>query len=139
MAEDTLIRVIQAGFVREYKLKAILGAFWERIEKAHGVVEIQDNNLETKLTKDEQTQLYAKFPYLNPNRPLPPKPKDEPVAFRSPITNDVAEELAINDIDASGAAIDEETELRAKLDAAGIKHGTIKKIETLRNKVKDLK
>lgn len=132
MAADTLIRVIQAGFVREYKLKAVLGEFWERVEKAHGIVEIQDTELESKLEDSELKQLYAKFPYLNPNRPLPPKPVDEVVEFRKEL---------IDEVDATPVQWvneDEEAELRAKLDEAGVKHGNIKKIEKLREKVTQL-
>ena len=78
-----LIRVIQGGNnVREYRLDALLGQFFDRLERAHGVVEIQDPELENKLTEGELQKLYAKFPYLNPNRPLQPKPKTEKVEFR---------------------------------------------------------
>lgn len=78
-----LIRVIQGGNnVREYRLDALLGQFFDRLERAHGNVHIQDPELESKLTEDELQKLYAKFPYLNPNRPLPPKPKKEKVEFR---------------------------------------------------------
>lgn len=80
---NKLIRVIQGGkLVREIRLSALLGNYFSRIEKVHGVVEISDPNLETKLTESELAQLYAKFPYLNPNRPLPPKPSTEKVEFR---------------------------------------------------------
>ena len=78
-----LIRVVQGGKqVREIRLDAILGKFFDRLEKAHGTVEISDPDLETKLDESELKQLYAKFPELNPNRPLPLKPSTEPIAFR---------------------------------------------------------
>lgn len=78
-----LIRVVQGGKqVREIRLDAILGKFFDRLEKAHGTVEISDPDLESKLDESELKQLYAKFPELNPNRPLPPKPSTEPIAFR---------------------------------------------------------
>lgn len=78
-----LIRVIQGGKrVREIRLDALLGNYFDRLERAHGTVEISDPELESKLSEDELQKLYAKFPYLNPNRPLPPKPSTEPIAFR---------------------------------------------------------
>jgi len=78
-----LIRVVQGrNLVREIRLDALLGKYFDRIEKAHGTVEIQDPELENKLTADELKRLYAKFRYLNAGRPLPPKPSTEPVAFR---------------------------------------------------------
>jgi len=81
-----LIRVVQGGKqVREIRLDAILGKFFDRLEKAHGTVEISDPDLETKLDESELKQLYAKFPELNPNRPLPPKPPTEPIAFREEV------------------------------------------------------
>lgn len=81
-----LIRVVQGGKqVREIRLDAILGKFFDRLEKAHGTVEISDPDLETKLDESELKQLYAKFPELNPNRPLPPKPSTEPIAFREEV------------------------------------------------------
>lgn len=81
-----LIRVVQGGKqVREIRLDAILGKFFDRLEKAHGTVEISDPDLETKLDESELNQLYAKFPELNPNRPLPPKPSTEPIAFREEV------------------------------------------------------
>lgn len=81
-----LIRVVQGGKqVREIRLDAILGKFFDRLEKAHGTVEISDPDLETKLDESELKRLYAKFPELNPNRPLPPKPSTEPIAFREEV------------------------------------------------------
>lgn len=87
-----LIRVVQGGKqVREIRLDAILGKFFDRLEKAHGTVEISDPDLETKLDEGELKLLYAKFPELNPSRPLPPKPSTEPIAFRDEPT--VADEV----------------------------------------------
>jgi hypothetical protein len=87
-----LIRVVQGGKqVREIRLDAILGKFFDRLEKAHGTVEISDPDLESKLDESELNQLYAKFPELNPNRPLPPKPSTEPIAFREDV---VVEEVS---------------------------------------------
>jgi len=87
-----LIRVVQGGKqVREIRLDAILGKFFERLEKAHGTVEISDPDLESKLDEGELKQLYAKFPELNPNRPLPPKPSTETIAFREDV---VVEEVS---------------------------------------------
>ena len=81
-----LIRVVQGGKqVREIRLDAILGKFFDRLEKAHGTVEISDPDLESKLDESELNQLYAKFPELNPNRPLPPKPSTETIAFREEV------------------------------------------------------
>ena len=81
-----LIRVVQGGKqVREIRLDAILGKFFDRLEKAHGTVEISDPDLESKLDESELKQLYAKFPELNPNRPLPPKPSTEPIEFREEV------------------------------------------------------
>lgn len=81
-----LIRVVQGGKqVREIRLDAILGKFFDRLEKAHGTVEISDPELESKLDESELKQIYAKFPELNPNRPLPPKPSTEPIAFREEV------------------------------------------------------
>ena len=105
-----LIRVVQGGKqVREIRLDAILGKFFDRLEKAHGTVEISDPDLETKLDESELKQLYAKFPELNPNRPLPPKPSTEPIAFREEVkevsnveelTNEeIVEWLVANDIE----------------------------------------
>lgn len=87
-----LIRVVQGGKqVREIRLDAILGKFFDRLEKAHGTVEISDPDLESKLDERELKKLYAKFPELNPNRALPTKPSDEPLAFREEptVTNEV--------------------------------------------------
>ena len=87
-----LIRVVQGGKqVREIRLDAILGKFFDRLEKAHGTVEISDPDLESKLDEGELKQLYAKFPELNPNRPLPPKPSTETIAFREDV---VVEEVS---------------------------------------------
>ena len=87
-----LIRVVQGGKqVREIRLDAILGKFFDRLEKAHGTVEISDPDLESKLDESELKQIYAKFPELNPNRPLPPKPSTEPIAFREDV---VVEEVS---------------------------------------------
>jgi hypothetical protein len=87
-----LIRVVQGGKqVREIRLDAILGKFFDRLEKAHGTVEISDPDLETKLDESELKQLYAKFPELNPDRPLPHKPSTEPIAFREDV---VVEEVS---------------------------------------------
>ena len=105
-----LIRVVQGGKqVREIRLDAILGKFFDRLEKAHGTVEISDPDLETKLDESELNQLYAKFPELNPNRPLPPKPSTEQIAFREEVkevsdieelTNEeIVEWLVANDIE----------------------------------------
>ena len=105
-----LIRVVQGGKqVREIRLDAILGKFFDRLEKAHGTVEISDPGLETKLDESELNQLYAKFPELNPDRPLPPKPSTEPIAFREEVkevsdieelTNEeIVEWLVANDIE----------------------------------------
>lgn len=105
-----LIRVVQGGKqVREIRLDAILGKFFGRLEKAHGTVEISDPDLETKLDESELNQLYAKFPELNPDRPLPPKPSTEPIAFREEVkevsdieelTNEeIVEWLVANDIE----------------------------------------
>ncbi len=85
MASDSTIRVIQNGHQREYKTKAILGEFFSRLEKYHGVVEIADPDLESKLTPEELQQLYVKFPHLNPNRELPPKPVAKVVEFRETV------------------------------------------------------
>jgi hypothetical protein len=63
-------------------LDALLGKYFERIEKAHGTVEVVDTELESKLTTDELQRLYAKFPELDPKRPLPPKPSTTPISFR---------------------------------------------------------
>lgn len=92
-----LIRVIQGGkLVREIRLDAILGKYFDRIEKAHGTVEISDPELESKLTTDELQKLYAKFPELDPKRPLPPKPSTSPIAFREEPKDDViVEEITI--------------------------------------------
>lgn len=88
-----LIRVVQGGkFVREIRLDALLGKYFERIEKAHGTVEVVDTELESKLTTDELQKLYAKFPELDPKRPLPPKPSTEPVKFREGTTEGVNDE-----------------------------------------------
>lgn len=78
-----LIRVVQGGKrVREIAFSALVGDFFYRIEKSHGTVEISDPELEDKLTESELAELYKRFPEINPNRPLPPKPTEEPVSFR---------------------------------------------------------
>ena len=83
-----LIRVVQGGKqVREIRLDAILGKFFDRLEKAHGTVEISDPELESKLDESELEKIYAKFPELNPNRPLPPKPSTEPISFRDDVSS----------------------------------------------------
>lgn len=85
-----LIRVVQGGkFVREIRLDALLGKYFERIEKAHGTVEVVDTELESKLTTDELQKLYDKFPELDPKRPLPPKPSTTPIAFREDVKEDI--------------------------------------------------
>ena len=95
-----LIRVVQGGKqVREIRLDAILGKFFDRLEKAHGTVEISDPELESKLDESELKQIYAKFPELNPNRQLPPKPSTEPIAFREEVKEvSGAEELTNEEI-----------------------------------------
>ena len=78
-----LIRVVQGGKrVREIAFTALVGDFFYRIEKSHGTVEISDPELEDKLTESELAELYKRFPEINPNRPLPPKPSEEAVSFR---------------------------------------------------------
>ena len=95
-----LIRVVQGGKqVREIRLDAILGKFFDRLEKAHGTVEISDPELESKLDESELEKIYAKFPELNPNRQLPPKPSTEPIAFREEVKEvSGAEELTNEEI-----------------------------------------
>jgi len=90
-----LIRVVQGGkTVREYAFTALIGQFFNRIEKAHGTVEISDPELEDKLTESELKQLYAKFPEIDPNRKLPPKPSEEPVKFREKVVEPKEQEDA---------------------------------------------
>jgi hypothetical protein len=78
-----LIRVVQGGKrVRGITFSALVGDFFYRIEKSHGTVEISDPELEEKLTESELAELYKRFPEINPNRPLPPKPSEEKIEFR---------------------------------------------------------
>jgi len=78
-----LVAVIQNGkHVREYRYAALMGVFFDRIEKAHGTVELRDPNLEEKgFTKDEIEALYLRFGMLPPSE-LPPEPKPIEVEFR---------------------------------------------------------
>lgn len=84
MAKDSLIRTVCGGKVpREFKLAALLGDFFERLEKHYGVAEIADPDLKEKLTEDELQLLYAKFKYLDPNRVIPPMPTHGTIPFRN--------------------------------------------------------
>ena len=85
-----MIRLIKGkGLVREVRIEAILGKYSDRLNEMKEGYEIADPDIETKLTSEELKQLYAKFPYLDPNRPLPPKPSTEPIAFREEVKEDV--------------------------------------------------
>lgn len=84
MGKDTLIRTVCGGKVpREFKLAALIGDFFERLEKHYGVAEIADPDLKEKLTEDELQLLYAKFKYLDPNRVIPPMPTHGAIPFRN--------------------------------------------------------
>lgn len=131
-----LIRAVQGGkLVREIRLDALLGKFFDRIEKAHGTVEISDPDLEMKLDESELKQLYAKFPELNPNRPLPPKPSTEPISFRSEPKVEKVIEPKVSD-EAKAVTIDEpfddmtDEELVKYLTENGIKFDKRKKNNT---------
>ena len=97
-----LIRVVQGGKrVREIAFTALVGDFFYRIEKSHGTVEISDPELEDKLTESELAELYKRFPEINPNRPLPPKPTEEPVSFREtkqPVQDTIQEEKEVEEV-----------------------------------------
>lgn len=85
-----MIRLIKGkGLVREVRIEAILGKYSDRLNEMKEGYEIADPDLETKLTDEELKQLYAKFQYLDPNRPLPPKPSTEPIAFREEVKEKV--------------------------------------------------
>jgi len=91
-----LIRVVQGGKrVREIAFSALIGDFFYRIEKSHGTVEISDPELEEKLTESELAELYKRFPEINPNRPLPPKPIEEKIEFRK---DAIQEEVSIDEV-----------------------------------------
>jgi hypothetical protein len=84
MGKDTLIRTVCGGKVpREFKLAALIGDFFERLEKHYGVAEIADPDLKEKLTEEELQLLYAKFKYLDPNRVIPAMPTHGAIPFRN--------------------------------------------------------
>ena len=96
-----LIRVVQGGKrVREIAFSALIGDFFYRIEKSHGTVEISDPELEEKLTESELAELYKRFPEINPNRPLPPKPIEEKIEFRKDAVQEEkeVEEVSIDEL-----------------------------------------
>lgn len=94
MADNSkvLITVIQSGkYTREYRYDALMGAFFDRLEKAHGSIEIKDPDLVAKgLTQSEIDALYVRFGMLPPSE-LPPEPKPIEVAFRSEPTKETVE------------------------------------------------
>ena len=85
MADNSkvLITVIQGGkFEFQYRYDALMGAFFDRIEKAKGSIEIKDPDLVAKgLTQSEIDALYVRFGMLPPSE-LPPEPKPIEVEFR---------------------------------------------------------
>jgi hypothetical protein len=68
-----------------YHYSVLIGAFLERIEKAHGKIEIDDPDLNEKLTEEQLKALSANFPHLDPDRPLPIAPPIIDVEFRLPV------------------------------------------------------
>lgn len=77
MANNTLIRVLtgKRAYPRFFTYQAIIGTYFSRLEKIHGVVEIADPELETKLTKEQLNEVYNRFPHLKPITNLPPEPE----------------------------------------------------------------
>ena len=94
MADNSkkLITVIQGGkYTREYRYDALMGAFFERLEKAHGSIELRDPDLELKgFTKEEIEALYIRFGMMPPSE-LPPEPEAIAFEFRGEPTKETIE------------------------------------------------
>jgi len=69
----------------QYHYSVLIGSFLDRIEKAHGKIEIDDPDLAEKLTPEQLKTLSANFPHLDPDKPLPIAPPIENVPFRIPV------------------------------------------------------
>jgi hypothetical protein len=92
MANKTLVTVVQGGkFIREYRYDALMSPFFERLERAHGVVELRDPNLEEKgFTKDEIEDLRIRFGMM-PLAELPSEPEPFDFDFRGEPTKETVE------------------------------------------------
>jgi hypothetical protein len=103
--------------VETAKLLNALTGDVSRLERTlNATISVEDPTL----TDDEVKLLGKNFPHLLPSRKVAPAPPP-------PVIEEEASE-----------ATDEENELRATLDAAGVKHGRVKKIEKLREMVAEL-
>lgn len=155
MAKDTLIRCTFGGKkVKMVQYQALMAQFFDRLEKMHGTGDVQDPELETKLSKVELSALYTKYPHLDSNRELPPEPKPlNPAKFREliseePVKTEVSEPESKTEVEEvapeTEAESTEETELsedeklRAILDEAGVKHGRVKHLDKLKEMVANL-
>jgi len=130
MAKDTVIRCVQGGQIREFKVGALLGIYRDRLEREKGEIHVDDPQLEKKVTEDELKAFYAGFPYLNPNRDLPPMPNAAKVEFRKeeveqPKVEAVEENLSKGQADVIKSM--EVSELKEYLTTEGIEYNTRKK------------
>jgi hypothetical protein len=105
--------------VESAKLLNALTGDVARLERTlNATISVEDPTL-----TDEEVKLLGKnFPHLLPARKVAPAPPP-------PVIEEEATEVA---------EATEEDELRAILDAAGVKHGRVKKIEKLREMVAEL-
>ncbi len=103
--------------VETAKLLNALAGDVARLERTlNATISVEDPTL-----TDEEVKLLGKnFPHLLPSRQVAPAPPP-PIEVKTEATEPT-----------------EEDELRAMLDAAGVKHGRVKKIEKLREMVAEL-
>lgn len=137
MIKDRLIRCVitkskQPAGQRHLLLLALAGDI-ARIEKTlNGKISVEDPTL----TDEEAAIIAHNFPHLIPSRavaaPLPEIVKAAPLPVSEIVEGTTSVEAEQTEDDS------EETVLRAKLDAAGVKHGRVKKIEKLREMVAEL-
>lgn len=76
MANNALIRVVtgKKAIPRYLTYQAVTGRFFDRLVKIHGIVEIADPELESKLSKEQLKEVYEKFPHLKPIYIKEPEP-----------------------------------------------------------------
>jgi hypothetical protein len=132
MANKTLVTVVQGGkFIREYRYDALMGAFFDRLERAHGVVELRDPDLELKgFTKDEISDLRNRFGMVDLDD-LPKEPEPFDFNFRGEPTKEVVESKEV--IEESEPSLDSlsKKELSAYLKDKGVEFDGRANKETL--------
>jgi hypothetical protein len=129
-----MIRCVWGKNIEQLPIKMLTGPNLKAVEKRRGAsIEIADPDLAKKLTHAQLKELSVNFPEIDPDFELPPEPK--------PLTDAELGDLVAEPVEQTESPAEADTEedtLRATLDKAGVKHGRVKKIETLREMVAQL-